>query len=157
MSRRGVADDVARKEQAIALLAGGMARKEVAEKLKVRPETISRWLGDPAFRLKLEAAVASVREEATYGLRRALAKAVEVLIEELEAEAPHDRIRAALAILDRNAGFAAKQQHEVSLTGSLDVEGLSAGELRDELLKLAEQLKNDKPVEGEEGKADGGD
>ena len=56
----------ARQERAVELLVGGAAVAEVAGEVGVKPSTVRRWRGDPAFRRALAAA----EREAMDDLRR---------------------------------------------------------------------------------------
>lgn len=87
--------------RAAQLLASGMDSKEVANAVKVTPETISHWKKSPAFQAYFNELRWEVMESSRERLRSLFSKAIGT-IEELMAESKSDsvRLRAAQSVLN---------------------------------------------------------
>jgi len=88
--------------QAITLLSEGLNNKEVADKLTVAPETISRWKADFDFQAELNTVLTANQEAQRDKLRHlnsvALATIESVMLDELS---PHrDKLSAAFKVLE---------------------------------------------------------
>jgi len=110
--------------QAITLLSEGLNNKELAERLSVAPETVSRWKGEFNFQAELNKAL-KANHEAQREKLRLLSGVALTTIESvmLDEEAPHkDKLTAAFKVLEltklrqSNLGsgnpLALQQQHE---------------------------------------------
>lgn len=94
--------DEARKARGIAMLLAGKPQDEIASECGVHLRTVGTWAADPEVR----AAVVDMKAAAAITARAKLvahaSEAVDVLLTEMRtAESSGDRIRSALAVLDR--------------------------------------------------------
>lgn len=87
---------------AIALLLTGMRAKEVAEKVDVAAETISRWRRDPNFISELNRLQVDIHDDARLYIRALLPEATKALAGILnnEAVSPGNKLAAATKIFD---------------------------------------------------------
>ena len=92
-----------RKMAAIAALVSGLSKSEVAQTIGIRPETLSRYLQQPAFRLALAQAsdqsLAEVSRTMLSGAGQMLGVLREVATD--KGMAPAVRVRACLGWLDQ--------------------------------------------------------
>ena len=90
-----------RQKNAIDLLVTGLYDREVAEKIGVQRETVTRWrLYDPDFRIELARAREALWSEYADKMRSLLPKALRVLDEGLELDGLlFQRLKIALSIL----------------------------------------------------------
>jgi transposase len=96
----GHGDKLSRKqEQAIAALLTEKTVEAAATKAGVAYSTLKGWLRKPAFRAAHAAAREQVLERTVARLLAATSKAVETLEKNLDASAPRDSTRAAVAVL----------------------------------------------------------
>lgn len=88
--------------QAVILLSEGLNNKEVAERLTVAPETISRWKADFNFQAELNAVLKADHEAQADKLRRLNGVALDTIEEVmLDSDAPHrDKLTAAFKVLE---------------------------------------------------------
>lgn len=90
-----------KQERAALLLVSGRTTKQVAEEVGVRPETLTRWKGQPEFVALLNQLRAEALQAAVDKLRLAAADAAQGLIELSRADdvPPDVRRRACLDVL----------------------------------------------------------
>ena len=69
---------------AIPLVAQGVSGKNVAKKIQVTEETVSRWKKLPEFQAEVNALLKECREETQHKLRSLVNTALEVIKDELE-------------------------------------------------------------------------
>ena len=84
---------------AIPLVAQGVSGKDIANKLNVAKETISRWKKLPEFQAEVNTLLKECRDETQHKLRSLVNTALEVVKEELENTNSDQRITIALKIL----------------------------------------------------------
>ena len=84
---------------AIPLVAQGVSGKDIANKLNIAKETISRWKKIPEFQAEVNALLKECRDETQHKLRSLVNTALEVVKEELENTNSDQRITIALKIL----------------------------------------------------------
>lgn len=110
---------------AVGLLAAGMPSNEVAKKVGVTPETISRWRRDWEFVAALNAVLADAHEDARLALRNQVARAVKTLSDCMNDPSAAIRLRAAIHVLDV---IAVRQQagEAVGLEDGVTLKDLSA-------------------------------
>ena len=84
---------------AIPLVAQGVSGKNVAKKIQVTEETVSRWKKLPEFQAEVNALLKECREETQHKLRSLVNTALEVVKDELENKNSEQRITIALKIL----------------------------------------------------------
>ena len=84
---------------AIPLVAQGVSGKNVAKKIQVTEETVSRWKKLPEFQAEVNALLKECRDETQYKLRSLVNTALEVVKDELENKNSDQRITIALKIL----------------------------------------------------------
>ena len=83
---------------AIPLVAQGVSGKNVAKKIQVTEETVSRWKKLPEFQAEVNALLKECRDETQYKLRSLVNTALEVVKDELENKNSDQRITIALKI-----------------------------------------------------------
>ena len=84
---------------AIPLIAQGVSGKNVAKKIQVTEETVSRWKKLPEFQAEVNALLKECRDETQHKLRSLVNTALEVVKDELENKNSDQRITIALKIL----------------------------------------------------------
>ena len=84
---------------AIPLVAQGVSGKNVAKKIQVTEETVSRWKKLPEFQAEVNALLKECRDETQHKLRSLVNTALEVVKDELENKNSEQRITIALKIL----------------------------------------------------------
>ena len=84
---------------AIPLVAQGVSGKNVAKKIQVTEETVSRWKKLPEFQAEVNALLKECREETQHKLRSLVNTALEVIKDELENKNSDQQITIALKIL----------------------------------------------------------
>ena len=84
---------------AIPLVAQGVSGKNVAQKIQVTEETVSRWKKLPEFQAEVNALLKECRDETQHKLRSLVNTALEVVKDELENKNSDQRITIALKIL----------------------------------------------------------
>ena len=84
---------------AIPLVAQGVSGKDIANKLNIAKETISRWKKIPEFQAEVNDLLKECRDETQHKLRSLVNTALEVVKEELENTNSDQRITIALKIL----------------------------------------------------------
>ena len=84
---------------AIPLVAQGVSGKNVAKKIQVTEETVSRWKKLPEFQAEVNALLKECRDETQHKLRSLVNTALEVIKDELENTNSDQRITIALKIL----------------------------------------------------------
>ena len=84
---------------AIPLVAQGVSGKNVAKKIQVTEETVSRWKKLPEFQAEVNALLKECRDETQHKLRSLVNTALEVIKYELENKNSDQRITIALKIL----------------------------------------------------------
>ena len=84
---------------AIPLVAQGVSGKNVAQKIQVTEETVSRWKKLPEFQAEVNALLKECRDETQHKLRSLVNTALEVIKDELENSNSDQRITIALKIL----------------------------------------------------------
>ena len=84
---------------AIPLVAQGVSGKNVAKKIQVTEETVSRWKKLPEFQAEVNALLKECRDETQHKLRSLVNTALEVIKDELENSNSDQRITIALKIL----------------------------------------------------------
>ena len=84
---------------AIPLVAQGVSGKNVAKKIQVTEETVSRWKKLPEFQAEVNALLKECRDETQHKLRSLVNTALEVIKDELENKNSEQRITIALKIL----------------------------------------------------------
>ena len=84
---------------AIPLIAQGVSGKDIANKLNVAKETISRWKKIPEFQAEVNKLLKEYREETQHKLRSLVNTALEVIKDELDDKNSDQRITIALKIL----------------------------------------------------------
>ena len=84
---------------AIPLIAQGVSGKNVAKKIQVTEETVSRWKKLPEFQAEVNALLKECRDETQHKLRSLVNTALEVIKDELENKNSDQRITIALKIL----------------------------------------------------------
>jgi transcriptional regulator with XRE-family HTH domain len=122
-----------RRTAAVPLLVAGLPHVEVADRVGVCPQTVSRWLADEDFRAEVEAERLQATAEAREALAGAALLAVQALVSvasDCDA-APGSRVSAACAILDR-VGLERGSRVEVGVTAQGDEQ------LRDWLLHASD-------------------
>lgn len=111
------------KQDAVAMVARGMSRREICAELGVDPRTVDGWLQDPAFQDVVEAVTASARgiiRQRIAGQAEAAIDTVATMAGPLVPGEMHPsalpgaavRLKAALEILDR-AGYVRKSEQPV--------------------------------------------
>jgi len=106
----------AKQVKALHLLAGGATAVEVAQILKMRRETLSRWKKIPEFAQKLEQVMTQIRD----GMQHRLTGLADASISALKAElgryqSDPKRIQTALNVL-RLLGIVQKPPGKISIT-----------------------------------------
>ena len=84
---------------AIPLVAQGVSGKNVAKKIQVTEETVSRWKKLPEFQAEVNALLKECRDETQHKLRSLVNTALEVIKDELDDKNSDQRITIALKIL----------------------------------------------------------
>ena len=84
---------------AIPLVAQGVSGKNVAKKIQVTEETVSRWKKLPEFQAEVNALLKECRDETQHKLRSLVNTALEVIKDELENKNSDQRVTIALKIL----------------------------------------------------------
>ena len=84
---------------AIPLVAQGVSGKNVAKKIQVTEETVSRWKKLPEFQAEVNALLKECRDETQHKLRSLVNTALEVIKDELENKNSDQRTTIALKIL----------------------------------------------------------
>ena len=84
---------------AIPLVAQGVSGKNVAKKIQVTEETVSRWRKLPEFQAEVNSLLKECRDETQHKLRSLVNTALEVIKDELENKNSEQRITIALKIL----------------------------------------------------------
>ena len=84
---------------AIPLIAQGVSGKDIANKLNVAKETISRWKKIPEFQAEVNKLLKEYREETQHKLRSLVNIALEVVREELENINSEQRLATALKVI----------------------------------------------------------
>ena len=84
---------------AIPLVAQGVSGKDIANKLNVAKETISRWKKNPEFQAEVNKLLKEYREETQHKLRSLINLALEVVREDLENTNSEQRLATALKII----------------------------------------------------------
>ena len=84
---------------AIPLIAQGVSGKNVAKKIQVTEETVSRWKKLPEFQAEVNVLLKECREETQHKLRSLVNTALEVIKDELENKNSDQQITIALKIL----------------------------------------------------------
>ena len=87
---------------AIELTAAGLKNVEIAEKLSVAAETVSKWRGDLVFQAELKSVLKSSREGSIARLHNLSGIALETIEKIMvDKEAPHkDRLTASVKVLE---------------------------------------------------------
>ncbi|MCK6585946.1 MAG: transposase [Polyangiaceae bacterium] len=117
------------------MLIAGARVKDIARAVGVHPDTVSHWRSEPEFKAALEEAQKDVVSRAKNVLVRAAEEAVEQVLACMREGAEDQRLRAALAILDRVGLVAgAKIEH----TGTVNLAALS----EEELLRKLDEARN---------------
>jgi len=90
--------------QAILLMAANSSNKDIAETLKVAPETVSVWRNDYAVQAELNKILEANNKAASDKMRSLSMVALETIAEVLtDKQAPHkDRLTAAIKVLELN-------------------------------------------------------
>jgi transposase-like protein len=144
----GHGEQLSRKQEAaIAALLSEKTVAEAAAKAGVGEKTLRTWLKKPSFAKAFADARQVVLSQTVTQLLQATEEAVETLKDELDGEKGSDRIKAAIAILDR----AVKGVEQLDLAGQI-------GELRREIEELKRHghsnlAPGSEPIEGEAGDA----
>jgi len=84
---------------AIPLVAQGVSGKNVAKKIQVTEETISRWKKLPEFQAEVNSLLKECRDDTQHKLRSLVNLALEVVKDELENKNSDQRVSIALKIL----------------------------------------------------------
>jgi len=84
---------------AIPLVAQGVSGKNVAKKIQVTEETVSRWKKLPEFQAEVNALLKECRDETQHKLRSLVNLALEVVREDLENTNSEQRLATALKII----------------------------------------------------------
>jgi transposase len=84
---------------AISLVAQGVSGKNVAKKIQVIEETVSRWKKLPEFQAEVNVLIKECRDETQHKLRSLVNTALEVIKDELENKNSDQQITIALKIL----------------------------------------------------------
>ena len=84
---------------AIPLVAQGVSGKNVAKKIQVTEETVSRWKKLPEFQAEVNVLLKECRDETQHKLRSLVNTALEVIKHELENSNSDQRITIALKIV----------------------------------------------------------
>jgi len=84
---------------AIPLVAQGVSGKDIASKLKVTKETVSRWKKLPEFQAEVNILLKECRDETQHKLRSIVNASLEIIRAELENELSEQRVGIALKIL----------------------------------------------------------
>ena len=84
---------------AIPLVAQGVSGKNVAKKIQVTEETVSRWKKLPEFQAEVNKLLKEYREETQHKLRSLTNIALEVVREDLENTNSEQRLATALKII----------------------------------------------------------
>jgi transposase len=84
---------------AISLVAQGVSGKDIANKLNVAKETVSRWKKTPEFQAEVNKLLKEYREETQHKLRSLVNMALEVVREDLENANSEQRLTTALKII----------------------------------------------------------
>lgn len=84
---------------AIPLVAQGVSGKDIAFRLKVAEETVSRWKKLPDFKAEVNQLLKECREETQHKLRSIVNQSLEIIKSELENDTSTLRINLALKIL----------------------------------------------------------
>ena len=84
---------------AIPLVSQGVSGKDIANKLNVAKETISRWKKNPEFQAEVNKLLKEYREETQHKLRSLINLALEVVREDLENTNSEQRLATALKII----------------------------------------------------------
>jgi len=84
---------------AIPLVAQGVSGKNVAKKIQVTEETVSRWKKLPEFQAEVNALLKECRDETQHKLRSLVNIALEVVREDLENTNSEQRLVTALKII----------------------------------------------------------
>ena len=108
-----------KKCKAIEWLAAGLRNKDVAEKLNVRPETLTRWHKIKEFEVALEARAAELLKIRNEKLQKLPTETLEYLdsVVKNEGETAFTRISAARIILQSTSGTRVRTESEIKLTG----------------------------------------
>ena len=84
---------------AIPLVAQGVSGKDIASRLKIAEETVSRWKKLPEFKAEVNQLLKECREETQHKLRSIVHQSLEIIKSELENDTSTLRINLALKIL----------------------------------------------------------
>ena len=107
----------ARRAKGIAMLVGGARHSEVMKACKVSQRQVTRWAALPEVRQQVESVQAEAERSARDVLVTGAREAAEAVLEVMRsADGAGDRLRAALAVLDRT-GHGPTEKREVSGPG----------------------------------------
>ncbi len=84
---------------AIPLVAQGVSGKDIASRLKVAEETVSRWKKLPEFKAEVNQLLKECRDETQHKLRSIVNTSLEIIKSELENDLSEQRVAIALKIL----------------------------------------------------------
>jgi len=138
-----------RKAQGVAMLIGGARHAEVAEACGVSTRQVARWVEESDVRERVADAAAEAAATAREVLVGGAREAAEVLLGEMRgADSSGDRIRAALAVLDRSGHGPSARLESTGKDGgpmevrvdSLPTEPAARAELRATLIERARAL-----------------
>lgn len=89
-----------RQEATILALLSSPSIRKAAAKVGAQEKTVRAWMDQPEFMKAYRAARRRVMEQAVGLLQRAMGKAVQTLVKNLDAAKASDQIKAATSILD---------------------------------------------------------
>ena len=84
---------------AIPLVAQGVSGRDIADKLNIAKETVSRWKKIPEFQAEVNVLLKEYRDETQHKLRSLINLALEVIREDLESINSEQRLANALKII----------------------------------------------------------
>ena len=88
---------------AVQLVASGLSGKEIAKKLNIQPETLSRWKNEPEFMAGVNSIIVDAQEATQAKLGQLTTQALKVIEDALcdEAEPTSVRLNVAFKVLDK--------------------------------------------------------
>ena len=88
---------------AVQLVASGLSGKEIAKKLVIQPETLSRWKNEPEFMAGVNSIIVDAQEATQAKLGKMTAQALKTIEDALNDESvpTHIRFNAAFKVLDK--------------------------------------------------------
>lgn len=133
------------------LVFGGLTPGQLAERFNFTPGQITRITNSPMFQLEVARLESELEQEMDVDVREELQRmairAVEILDENMHKKGVDEKVktRTAMDVLDR-AGYGKKTSTTVGgdvYNTQINVNELSDGELRDEVIELIEAEEND--------------